>query len=49
MTHAKRFVVVVTAVLGVGAVLPAQARGQAFTEASRGRVNYRLSEYVPRA
>ena len=49
MTHVKRFVVVVTAVLGVGAVLPAQARAQAFTEASRGLVNYRLSEYVPRA
>jgi len=49
MTHVKRFVVVVTAVLAVGAVLPAQARAQAFTEASRGLVNYRLSEYVPRA
>ena len=30
-------------------MLPAEGRAQAFADASRGLVNYRLSEYVPRA
>ena len=49
MTTVNRLPVVAIAVLGIGTLLPAEGRAQAFADASRGLVNYRLSEYVPRA
>ena len=43
----NRFAVATMAVLGL--VIPsAEAQAQAFSEASRGLVNYRLSEFMPR-
>ena len=48
MSCLNRFAVATMAVLGL--VIPsAEAQAQAFSEASRGLVNYRLSEFMPRA
>ena len=49
MTRLNRLAVIAIAVLGTGALLPAEVRAQAFADASKGLVNYRLSEYVPSA
>jgi hypothetical protein len=47
MSRPNRFAAAALAVLGL--VLPsAEAHAQAFSEASRGLVNYRLSEFLPR-
>src|SRR5687767_4252424 len=48
MSSVNRFAVVAMAVLGL-TILSAEAYAQAFSEASKALVNYRLSEFVPRS
>jgi hypothetical protein len=48
MSSVNRFAVVAMAVLGP-MILSAEAHAQAFSEASKALVNYRLSEFVPRS